>query len=167
MADYMMALDAGTTSNRCILFDRHGRVCSVAQQEFTQYYPTPGYVEHDAEEILHNAACRRARGDGKNRRGAADIAAIGITNQRETTVVWDKQTGKPVCHAIVWQCRRTAAYCDALKGRGLTDMIRTRTGLMPDAYFSGTKLRWILENVPAPERAPKRASCSSAPSIHG
>ena len=148
MANYMMALDAGTTSNRCILFDRHGRVCSVAQQEFTQYYPMPGWVEHDAEEIFTTQLAVARAAMEKIGATPADIAAIGITNQRETTVVWDKQTGKPICHAIVWQCRRTASYCDALKGRGLTDMIRTRTGLMPDAYFSGTKLRWILENVP-------------------
>ena len=148
MATYMMALDAGTTSNRCILFDRQGRMCSIAQQEFPQYYPAPGWVEHDANEIWETqlAVAREAM----TQVGAMpdDIAAIGITNQRETTIVWDRRTGEPVAPAIVWQCRRTAAYCDALKVSGLSDTIRAKTGLLLDAYFSGTKLRWILENIP-------------------
>lgn len=148
MAKYIMALDAGTTSNRCILFDQHGNVCSMAQQEFTQYFPQPGWVEHDAEEIW-STQMEVARQAMQNIGAApSDIAAIGITNQRETTIVWDKATGRPVCHAIVWQCRRTAEYCDSLKAKGLVEPFRAKTGLVLDAYFSGTKLRWILENVP-------------------
>ncbi len=148
MAQYIMALDAGTTSNRCILFDRQGRVCSVAQKEFTQYFPQPGWVEHDADEIFSTqleVAQTALRNIGAT---AADIAAIGITNQRETTVVWDKDTGRPVYRAIVWQCRRTADICERLRNRGLTDTIRKKTGLVIDPYFSATKIAWILENVP-------------------
>lgn len=148
MARYILALDAGTTSNRCILFNAQGDVCSMAQKEFTQYFPQPGWVEHDAAEIL-SAKLEVARQAMANiGASAADIATIGITNQRETTIVWDKATGEPVCRAIVWQCRRTSAYCDELRARGLTEFFRERTGLVLDAYFSGTKLRWILENVP-------------------
>ena len=154
MASYIMALDAGTTSNRCILFNRQGDICAMAQKEFTQYFPQPGWVEHNAQEIwstmLGTAVEAMSQVDAK----AENIAAIGITNQRETTVVWDRKTGEPVGRAIVWQCRRTADYCDALKARGLTEMIRKKTGLVVDAYFSATKLHWILENVPgARERA--------------
>ena len=148
MAKYVMALDAGTTSNRCILFNEKGEMCSVAQREFTQYFPKPGWVEHDADEIWatqYEVAKQAMENVGAT---AADIAAIGITNQRETTIVWDKATGEPVHHAIVWQCRRTAEYCDSLKDKGLVDKIREKTGLVIDAYFSGTKIRWILENVP-------------------
>jgi len=156
MAKYIMALDAGTTSNRCILFNEAGEMCSVAQKEFTQYFPQPGWVEHDANEIWDTqleVAQKAMKNIGAT---AADIAAIGITNQRETTVVWDKSTGEPIYHAIVWQCRRTSEYCDSLKAKGLTDFFRSKTGLVIDAYFSGTKLRWILENVPgARERAEK------------
>ena len=154
MAKYVMALDAGTTSNRCILFNELGQMCSVAQEEFTQYFPQPGWVEHDADEIWE-CMLRVAR-TALEQAGAqaADIAAIGITNQRETAIVWDKETGVPVAHAIVWQCRRTAEYCDSLKAKGLTEVFRQKTGLVIDAYFSGTKLRWLLENVPgARERA--------------
>lgn len=143
-----MALDAGTTSNRCILFNEKGEMCSVAQKEFTQFFPKPGWVEHDADEIWatqYEVAKQAMENVGAT---AADIAAIGITNQRETTIVWDKATGEPVHHAIVWQCRRTAEYCDSLKDKGLVDKIREKTGLVIDAYFSGTKIRWILENVP-------------------
>ena len=148
MAKYIMALDAGTTSNRCILFNQKGEICSVAQKEFTQIYPQPGWVEHDANEIWETQlmVCKLAM--SKIGAKAADIAAIGITNQRETTVVWNKLTGKPVFNAIVWQCRRTSEYCDSLKANGLVDKIREKTGLVIDAYFSGTKIRWILENVP-------------------
>ncbi len=154
MASYIMALDAGTTSNRCILFNRQGDICAMAQKEFTQYFPQPGWVEHNAQEIwstmLGTAVEAMSQVDAK----AENIAAIGITNQRETTVVWDRKTGEPVGRAIVWQCRRTADYCDALKARGLTETIREKTGLVVDAYFSATKLHWILENVPgARERA--------------
>ena len=148
MAKYVMALYAGTTSNRCILFNEKGEMCSVAQKEFTQFFPKPGWVEHDADEIWatqYEVAKQAMENVGAT---AADIAAIGITNQRETTIVWDKATGEPVHHAIVWQCRRTAEYCDSLKDKGLVDKIREKTGLVIDAYFSGTKIRWILENVP-------------------
>ena len=143
-----MALDAGTTSNRCILFDRGGNICSVAQKEFTQYFPQPGWVEHDANEIWSTqleVAQQAMRNIGAS---AGEIAAIGITNQRETTIVWDRATGQPIAPAIVWQCRRTAAYCDQLKARGLTESFRQKTGLVLDAYFSATKLKWILDHVP-------------------
>ena len=148
MAKYIMSLDAGTTSNRCILFNEQGDICSVAQKEFTQIFPQPGWVEHDADEIFSTQleVARQALANiGAN---ASDIAAIGITNQRETTIVWSKVTGRPVYNAIVWQCRRTATYCDELTSRGLVDTIRCKTGLVIDPYFSGTKIRWILENVP-------------------
>lgn len=154
MPKYIMALDAGTTSNRCILFDKNARVCGLAQKEFTQFFPQPGWVEHDAGEIFATQleVARRAMANAGAEAG--DIAAIGITNQRETTLVWDKATGEPVCRAIVWQCRRTSEYCDELKARGLIGWFREKTGLVIDAYFSGTKLRWILENIPgARERA--------------
>lgn len=148
MAKYVMALDAGTTSNRCILFNEKGEMCSVAQREFTQYFPKPGWVEHDADEIWASMLGVAVEAMNMINAEAEDIAAIGITNQRETTIVWDKATGEPVHHAIVWQCRRTAEYCDSLKDKGLVDKIREKTGLVIDAYFSGTKIRWILENVP-------------------
>ena len=143
-----MALDQGTTSSRCILFDRSGTIRAVAQKEFTQYYPKPGWVEHDAQEIW-DTTLEVARGAMlKNKISARDIAGIGITNQRETTIVWDKNTGEPVYNAIVWQCRRTSGMVDELVKAGLSDKIRAKTGLVPDAYFSGTKLRWILDCVP-------------------
>ncbi len=156
MGKYIMALDSGTTSNRCILFDRDGNICAVAQKEFTQHFPQPGWVEHDAEEIF--ATQLEVARQALQSIGAipGDIAAIGITNQRETTVVWNRHTGKPLCNAIVWQCRRTAAYCDQLKARGLTDSIRSKTGLVIDPYFSGTKIRWILENVPGAREQARR-----------
>ena len=156
METYIMALDAGTTSNRCILFNQKGEICSVAQKEFTQYFPKPGWVEHDADEIWSCQLGVAVEAMNKIGAGAADIAAIGITNQRETVIVWDKNTGEPIYHAIVWQCRRTAEYCDTLKERGLTEIFRQRTGLIIDAYFSGTKIRWILDHVEgARERAEK------------
>ncbi len=147
MSKYILALDAGTTSNRAILFDHDGKIVSVSQKEFTQYFPEPGWVEHDAEEIwktmfsvakeaLYNVSAK-----------ATDIAAIGITNQRETTIVWDKESGQPICPAIVWQCRRTADMADALKEKGLTEVFRKKTGLVLDAYFSATKLKWILDHT--------------------
>lgn len=148
MKKYVMALDQGTTSCRCIIYDRKGQVISVAQKEFSQIFPQPGWVEHDAMEIwstqmgVANEALLKINCTYKN------IEAIGITNQRETTVVWDRETGEPVYNAIVWQCRRTAEYCDSLQEKGLTEKFRQKTGLLIDAYFSGTKLRWILENVP-------------------
>ena len=147
MAKYVMALDAGTTSNRCILFNEKGEICSVAQKEFTQYFPKPGWVEHDADEIWSSQLGVAVEAMSKIGATAGDIAAIGITNQRETAIVWDKNTGEPVYHAIVWQCRRTAEYCDSLKEQGLTEVFRKKTGLIIDAYFAGTKIRWILENV--------------------
>ena len=148
MPKYIMALDSGTTSNRCILFDHSGNICSVAQKEFTQIFPQPGWVEHDADEIFSTQLEVARQALANVGATAADIAAIGITNQRETTIVWNKFTGKPVHNAIVWQCRRTAAYCDSLREEGLVDTIREKTGLVIDPYFSGTKIRWILENVP-------------------
>lgn len=148
MQKYIMALDAGTTSNRCILFNEKGEMCSVAQKEFTQYFPKPGWVEHDAGEIWSTQLGVAVEAMQMIGAAAEDIAAIGITNQRETTIVWDKETGEPVCPAIVWQCRRTSEYCDSLKEKGLVDSFRAKTGLVIDAYFSGTKLRWILENIP-------------------
>lgn len=143
-----MALDAGTTSNRCILFDKEGHVCSVAQKEFRQSYPKPGWVEHDANEIWSTQLGVAVEAMNKVNARAQDIAAIGITNQRETTVLWDKHTGEPVYKAIVWQCRRTADECDRLKAEGLTDLFREKTGLVIDAYFSATKIKWILDHVP-------------------
>ena len=147
MAEYIMALDAGTTSNRCILFNQQGKICSVAQKEFTQYFPEPGWVEHDADEIWSTQLGVAVEAMSKIGASAEDIAAIGITNQRETAIVWDKITGEPVCHAIVWQCRRTAEYCDSLKEQGYTEFFRKKTGLIIDAYFSGTKIKWILDHV--------------------
>lgn len=156
MKQFVMALDAGTTSNRCILFDRRGNICSVAQKEFTQYFPKPGWVEHDADEIWSTQLGVAVEAMTKIGAEAADIAAIGITNQRETVIVWDKKTGEPICHAIVWQCRRTAGFCDKLMADGLEDMIRQKTGLKIDAYFSATKIKWILDHVEgARERAKK------------
>ena len=156
MAKYIMALDAGTTSSRCILFDKEGKMVSVAQKEFTQHFPKPGWVEHDANEIWSTQLGVAVEAVLKAGASAADIAAIGITNQRETTIVWDKFTGEPVCNAIVWQCRRTSEYCDFLKAKGFVETFRQKTGLVIDAYFSGTKLKWILDNVPgARERAEK------------
>ena len=147
MPKYIMALDSGTTSNRCILFNEGGEVCSVAQKEFTQIFPQPGWVEHDADEIFATQLEVAKQALANIGATAADIAAIGITNQRETTIVWNKFTGRPVYNAIVWQCRRTAPYCDSLMAQGLVDTIRSKTGLVIDPYFSGTKIRWILENV--------------------
>ena len=147
MKQFVMALDAGTTSNRCILFDRQGNIRSVAQKEFTQYFPKPGWVEHDADEIWSTQLGVAVEAMSKIGAEAADIAAIGITNQRETAIVWDKKTGEPVCNAIVWQCRRTAGFCDKLIADGLEDMIRRKTGLKIDAYFSATKIKWILDHV--------------------
>lgn len=154
MADYIMALDAGTTSNRCILFNRRGEICSMAQKEFTQIFPKPGWVEHNPSEIWSTMLGTAVEAMSKVDAKAENIAAIGITNQRETSIIWDKETGEPICNAIVWQCRRTAEFCDELKARGLAETIRQKTGLVVDAYFSGTKIRWMLDHVPgARERA--------------
>ena len=153
---YIMSLDQGTTSCRCILFDKAGNICSVEQKEFKQIFPKPGWVEHDAKEIwfttleVSRAAMQKLGGS------AEDIAAIGITNQRETTVIWDKNTGEPIANAIVWQCRRTSDIIDKIVADGWADKIRSKTGLVPDAYFSGSKIKWLLDNVPgARERAEK------------
>lgn len=147
MAKYVMALDAGTTSNRCILFNEAGEMLSVAQREFKQYFPKPGWVEHDAGEIWASQMGVAVEAMSMIGATADDVAAIGITNQRETAIVWDKNTGEPVYHGIVWQCRRTSEYCDSLKEKGLTDKFREKTGLVIDAYFSGTKVKWILDHV--------------------
>ncbi len=156
MPKYIMALDQGTTSSRAIIFDENGLIKGVTNREFTQIYPKPGWVEHDAMEIWGSQIGVAKEVLLKCGLSVNDIAAIGITNQRETTVVWDKNTGKPVYNAIVWQCRRTAQICDDLKARGLTEKIREKTGLVVDAYFSGTKVKWILDNVEgAREKAEK------------
>lgn len=147
MKKYLMALDQGTTSSRCIIFDKQGNIVSMAQREFEQYFPESGWVEHDADEIWASQASVMAEAMAKNSISAAELAAIGITNQRETTIVWDKKTGKPVYHAIVWQCRRTADYVEELKREGYDKVIREKTGLIADPYFSATKIKWILDNV--------------------
>ena len=153
---YVMALDQGTTSSRCILFDHSGKICSVAQKEFTQIFPKPGWVEHDAEEIWDTTLEVSRAAMNKLGVSARDIDSIGITNQRETTVIWDRKTGRQITNAIVWQCRRTAPIIDSLVKAGHADEIRSKTGLVPDAYFSGSKIKWILDNVPgARERAEK------------
>lgn len=151
-----MALDAGTTSNRCILFNEKGEICSMAQKEFTQYFPKPGWVEHDPGEIWSTQLAVARQAMNEIHASAADIAAIGITNQRETAIVWDKNTGKPVYNAIVWQCRRTSEYCDSLKEKGLTETFQKKTGLVIDAYFSGTKVKWILDHVEGARERAKR-----------
>jgi glycerol kinase len=145
---FILALDQGTSSSRAIVFDHEGNICSVAQQEFTQHFPKPGWVEHDPMEIWSSEAAVIAQAITKVGVSGKDLAAIGITNQRETTIVWDAETGVPVYNAIVWQDRRTSAFCDSLKEQGLVDKIREKTGLIIDAYFSGTKIKWILDNVP-------------------
>jgi len=147
MEKYILALDQGTTSSRAIVFDKKGNIVSVAQKEFTQYFPKPGWVEHDPLEIWSTQAGVAAEALAKKGLNVENIAGIGITNQRETVVVWNKHTGKPVYNAIVWQDKRTSSYCDELKAQGKTDMIRTKTGLVIDSYFSGTKVKWILDNV--------------------
>lgn len=148
MNQYILALDQGTTSSRAIVFDKKGSIISVAQKEFTQYFPQPGWVEHDANEIWSTQLGVAAEAITKAGLSAENIAAIGITNQRETTVVWERSSGKPIYNAIVWQDRRTASFCDELKSQGLDKMIQQKTGLIVDAYFSGTKLKWILDHVP-------------------
>jgi glycerol kinase len=156
MKKYVLALDAGTTSNRAIFFDHDSKIASVAQKEFTQIYPQAGWVEHDAEEIwaTQKEVVETAMKEGNIK--PEEVAGIGITNQRETTVVWDRKTGKPIYNAIVWQCRRTASICDDMKGRGLEAYVKENTGLVVDAYFSGTKVKWILDNVEgAREKAEK------------
>jgi len=148
MNTYILALDQGTTSSRAVVFDKDGHIVSVAQKEFTQIFPKPGWVEHDPKEIWATQAGMAAEAVGKRGLKGGQIAAIGITNQRETVVVWDKTTGEPIYNAIVWQDKRTAGFCDELKSQGNSKMIREKTGLVIDAYFSGTKVKWILDNVP-------------------
>ena len=148
MAKYLIAIDQGTTSSRSIVFDKQGNIIEAAQKEFTQIFPKPGWVEHDPMEIWSSQLGVLTEVKARGGISPGDVAAIGITNQRETTVVWDKSTGKPVYNAIVWQCRRTADYCNTLKAQGFEKAIKEKTGLVADAYFSGTKIRWILENVP-------------------
>ena len=147
MGKYIMALDAGTTSNRCILFDEAGNICSMAQKEFRQIFPNPGWVEHDAKEIWSTQLGVAVEAMNMINAKAEDIAGIGITNQRETAIVWNKETGEPVYNAIVWQCRRTSDLADELKAKGLEEKYRMKTGLIIDAYFSATKIKWILDNV--------------------
>ena len=147
MAKYIMAFDAGTTSSRCILFHETGEICALAQKEFRQIFPKPGWVEHDANEIWSTQLGVAVEAMSKIGATASDIAAIGITNQRETVIVWNKETGEPVYNAIVWQCRRTSDIADSLKKKGLEPVFREKTGLTIDAYFSATKVKWILDNV--------------------
>ena len=154
MEKYMMALDQGTTSSRCILFDHKGTICSVAQKEFEQHYPKPGWVEHDPMEIWASQVSVMSEAMNKIDVLPEQIHAIGITNQRETTIVWDKKTGRPIYPAIVWQCRRTSERIDRLRAEGMTETVQEKTGLVPDAYFSATKIEWILDQVPG---ARKRA----------
>ncbi|MGZ5190112.1 MAG: glycerol kinase GlpK [Flavisolibacter sp.] len=156
MPQFILALDQGTTSSRAILFDKKGNIVSVAQKEFKQFFPQPGWVEHDPMEIWSSQVTVATEAIIQKGFTPSDVAAIGITNQRETTIVWDKETGKPLYNAIVWQDRRTASYCDELKNKGLAEMIRKKTGLVIDAYFSATKLKWIIEHVDgAKEKAKK------------
>lgn len=156
MEKYLMALDQGTTSSRCILFDRSGNIVNMAQREFTQIYPKPGWVEHNAMEIWSSQLAVALEAMALVHAGADNIEAIGITNQRETTIVWNKNTGEPVYNAIVWQCKRTADYIEKVKAEGMTDTIREKTGLIPDAYFSATKLKWILDNVEGAREAAEK-----------
>ena len=160
MPKYILALDQGTTSSRAILFAHDGTIAGTAQKEFTQYYPQPAWVEHDADEIWTAQVTVIRELLQQTKTAATDIAAIGITNQRETTLIWDRQTGRPIHHAIVWQDRRTAGICDELKASGLEDHVRNTTGLVIDAYFSGTKIKWLLDNVPgARQRAAAGELC--------
>ena len=154
MEKYVIALDQGTTSSRCILFDYGGDICGVVQREFKQIYPQPGWVEHDPMEIWSSQLGVLMEAVGSIGATMDDIAAIGITNQRETTIIWDKETGKPIYNAIVWQCRRTSEMIETLKKDGMEELVRERTGLIPDAYFSGSKIAWILDHIEgARERA--------------
>jgi glycerol kinase len=156
VTQYVLALDQGTTSSRAILFDREGNIRASANREFKQHYPQPGWVEHDAEEIWESqrAVADQVLAEGRAR--PEELAAIGITNQRETVVLWDRGSGKPLHHAIVWQCRRTAALCDRVRQEGFDRTIREKTGLVTDAYFSGTKIAWLLENVPGARQRAER-----------
>ena len=154
MSDHILALDQGTTSSRAIVFDREGRIAAMSQHAFAQHYPRGGWVEHDPLEIWDTE--RRSAAEAIAGFPAGSIAGIGVTNQRETTILWDKATGKPVYNAIVWQCRRTAELCEELKRQGLDERIQSATGLLIDAYFSGSKIRWILDNVPGVRQRAER-----------
>ncbi|NCC69408.1 MAG: glycerol kinase, partial [Clostridia bacterium] len=156
MGVYVIALDQGTTSSRAIVFNDKGEAVSVAQYPFRQIYPKPGWVEHDSGEILDSQLRALSEAFSKSGVKASEIAGIGITNQRETTTVWDKATGEPIYNAIVWQCRRTASICDRLKAEGMGSYVRDKTGLLIDAYFSGTKIKWILDNVPGARKRAER-----------
>src|SRR5678815_4988586 len=156
MQQYVLAFDQGTTSSRAIVFDSNGSIVSLAQKEFTQFFPQPGWVEHDPLEIWSTQLGVAAEAITKAGLSVKDMAAIGITNQRETTVVWERASGKPIHNAIVWQDRRTAAFCDELKAQGLHQSIQTKTGLIVDAYFSATKIKWILDNVAGSREKAKR-----------
>lgn len=156
MSNYLMALDQGTTGSRCIVFDFNGAVVAAAQKEHKQIFPKSGWVEHDPLEIWNNQMSVAKEALIKAGASPSDIAAVGITNQRETTILWDKNTGQPICNAIVWQCRRTSDFCDTLKTEGFDNIIRSKTGLTTDAYFSGTKIKWVLENVPGAKDAARR-----------
>ncbi|MGB3799751.1 MAG: FGGY family carbohydrate kinase, partial [Lewinella sp.] len=160
MPQHILALDQGTTSSRAILFNHAGEIVGTAQKEFTQYYPQPAWVEHDGNEIWNAQATVVRDLLDQTQVSVSDIAGIGITNQRETTLIWDRETGQPIHHAIVWQDRRTASICDQLTKRGLEDHVRQTTGLVIDAYFSGTKIKWLLDNVPgARQRAEAGELC--------
>ena len=148
MPKYVLALDQGTTSSRAILFDHEGNARAAASQEFKQHYPQPGWVEHDAVEIWQSQRAVAEEVIRQAKATPADIAAIGITNQRETVLIWERASGRPIHHAIVWQCRRTAPMCDRIRAEGFDKVLREKTGLVTDAYFSGTKIAWLLENVP-------------------
>ncbi len=163
----ILALDQGTTSSRAILFDHRGRIQAVSQQEFQQIFPQSGWVEHDANEIWDSQKAVAQEVLLKGGLKAGDIAAIGITNQRETTILWDRKTGIPVHNAIVWQDRRTAGFCDSLKKAGHAELVQQKTGLVIDAYFSGSKLRWLLDNVPGVEGKPTAANSPLAPLTAG
>lgn len=156
MKKYIMAIDSGTTSNRCIIFNKKGEVVSASQKEFNQYFPQPGWVEQDADEIWSTQIGVCVEAINKANIKAEEISSIGITNQRETTIIWDKKTGLPIYNAIVWQCRRTSNFCDYLKNEGYTDIIKSKTGLLLDAYFSATKIKWILDNVDGAREKAKR-----------
>lgn len=162
MSRYILALDQGTTSSRAILFDEKQNIAAVSQKEFTQFYPKEGWVEHNPMEIWSSQYAVMMEVIAQSNIRASDLAAIGITNQRETTILWDKATGMPIYNAIVWQCRRTAPIVDGLVAQGLTDHIRQTTGLLPDAYFSATKIRWVLDHVEAHRPGPRRAKFCSA-----
>ena len=156
MEQYILSLDQGTSSSRAIVFDRKGQICSMAQREFTQIFPKPGWVEHNPHEIWSSQASVIAEAIAAIDINGLNIAGIGITNQRETAILWDRRTGQPVYNAIVWQCRRTAEICDRLKADGLGETVTEKTGLLIDAYFSGTKLKWIMDHVPGVRQRAER-----------